>query len=65
MMKVLNRMKNGMPCKTASRRFSVPVTTLKGRTKGKNKNGAGGVKTSGSIQTVFRYVIKRKNSLNT
>ncbi|XP_060804467.1 tigger transposable element-derived protein 6-like [Amyelois transitella] len=53
MSRALEEVKKGMPYKTASKQFSVPVMSLKRRAKGKNKVAVGAVKTLGSKQTVF------------
>lgn len=53
MKKALDAVKNGLPFKTASKQFSVPVMTLKRRAKGKNKFAVDAVKALGSKKTVF------------
>lgn len=53
MQKALDAVKDGMPYKTASREFMVPVMALKRRAKGKNLIAVGSAKKLGSKQTVF------------
>lgn len=53
MNKALDAVKNGMPYKTASKQFSVPVMTLKRRVKGKNKVAVDAIKYLGGKKTVF------------
>lgn len=42
MIKAIDAVKQGMPYKTASKQFSVPVMALKRRVKGKNVYAVGG-----------------------
>lgn len=49
----LKAVKDGMPYKTASRKYSVPVMTLKRRAKGKNKIAVEHHKVLGNKTTVF------------
>ncbi|XP_052741851.1 uncharacterized protein LOC128198807 [Bicyclus anynana] len=53
MQKALDAVRDGMPYKTASREFKVPVMALKRRAKGKNKIAVGSVKKLGGKKTVF------------
>lgn len=53
MLKALDAVTEGMPYKTASRQFSVPLMSLKRRSTGKNKYAVDAVKVLGSLKPVF------------
>lgn len=53
MITALDAVKNGMPYKTASKQFMVPLMSLKRRAKGKNVHALGGIKGLGNFKKVF------------
>lgn len=53
MFNAINAVKEGMPYKTASKQFFVPLMALKRRVKGKNIYAVGASKVLGSIKKVF------------
>ncbi|XP_015435159.1 PREDICTED: uncharacterized protein LOC107190790 [Dufourea novaeangliae] len=53
MTSALEAVEQGLPYKTASKQFSIPVMTLKRRAKGKNIHAIGSIKLLGSKRTVF------------
>ena len=53
MLKALDAVQKGMPFRTASKQFGVPIMSLKRRTKGKNKVAVGAIKYLGGKKTVF------------
>ncbi|KAK9889126.1 hypothetical protein WA026_004394 [Henosepilachna vigintioctopunctata] len=59
MQKALDAVRDGIPYKTTSREFQVPVIALKRRAKGKTKIPIGSTKKYGIKQTVFNLEQER------